>query len=300
MPQRFWDLYNTSDIALSEQKVFGGFEQFPVYSWTSFNGNPARPAPDEEQRLYRQGYYASVSFVDYEIGRLLAGLDAVGAKDNTLVVLFGDHGWELGEHGCWSKSSLWETSARVPLIFKAPWLGPASRGKETFALAELVDVYKTVADLAGLPPPETGVEGTSLAPIVRDPETTEVKEYAFSAIPRCNTTHDQTPWLDKHAEKYWLCHHSGRKNYDFMGYTVRSADWRYVEWRSWDGIHLDSDFSQPPLGVELYDHRSDAHLRGDAYWDHAEYENLAGRPEFVGHVRVLSAALKNNYYRRQT
>jgi arylsulfatase A-like enzyme len=121
------------------------------------------------------GYYASVSFIDAQIGRLLDELDRLGLRDNTAVVVWGDHGWNLGEHGWWSKNTNYEISTRTAMLASLPGV---TTGRKTDALVELVDVYPTLSELAGLP--RAGyLEGTSFVPLMHDPQR-PWKRAAFS------------------------------------------------------------------------------------------------------------------------
>lgn len=153
------------------------------------------PAQARECKL---AYYASISFLDAQIGRLLDALDRLGLRDNTIVVLWSDHGYHLGEHGLWFKQSCFEESARVPLIIAAPALHRA--GTTCDRIVELVDLYPTLADLAGLSAPP-GLEGVSLRPLLANP---------------------RAPWS---RPAYTQVQRGG-----FPGHSVRTTRWRYTEW----------------------------------------------------------------------
>src|SRR5690606_14292073 len=109
-----------------------------------------KPIPDDYARIMRHGYYACVSFVDAQVGRLLNELEALGLADNTIVIIWGDHGFKLGKHGGWAKATNFELDARVPLIMRVPGY---SQNVEVNGLVELLDVYPTLAVLAGIPVP---------------------------------------------------------------------------------------------------------------------------------------------------
>ena len=156
----------------------------------SYNGNATR------SRLYRRAYYASVAYTDYNIGRLLDELDALDVTNDTVALMFGDHGWQLGEHNLWAKMTMFEAATRVPFIVRAPWM-TASVGATTWALTEMVDVFPTLAALAGLPDPLSegeGINGTSLIPLFENPEGS-VKDAAFSQFSKCGGLCPNTCYL---------------------------------------------------------------------------------------------------------
>ncbi len=134
--------------------------------------------PESKALELIRGYYASTSYTDAHIGRLLDAFDALGLGENTIIVLWGDHGWNLGEHTMWCKHSCFETSVRAPLVFAAPASMGLRTGNATESIAEFIDVYPTLCDLAGLPKPDH-LQGTSLIPILKDPSVS-VKEEAIS------------------------------------------------------------------------------------------------------------------------
>lgn len=174
---------------------------------------------DELRRQAVQAYKASTTFMDAQVGRLLDALDRLGLADRTIVVFFSDHGYHLGEHQSWQKRSLFEESAGVPLIVAAP--NAKARGASTRRLAELIDVYPTLADLCSLEPP-AGLPGRSLRAQLDDPQAPG-KGYALTQVTRPR----------------------GRREGVATGYSLSTDRWRYNEW---DG---------GALGEELYDHESD-------------------------------------------
>jgi iduronate 2-sulfatase len=151
----------------------------------------------DQAREAKRAYYAAISFVDAQVGRLLDAVDRLKIADRTIVVFLSDHGYHLGEHGLWMKQSLFEESARVPLIISAP--GKA-KGEPSPRIVELVDLYPTLAELAALAPPKN-LQGASLAPLLNKPRT-EWNRPAFTQVSRNN----------------------------FSGHAVRTDRWRYIEW----------------------------------------------------------------------
>jgi uncharacterized sulfatase len=180
---------------------------------------------DDLRRQALQAYYASVSFMDAQLGKLLDALDRLKIADRTIIVFTSDHGYHLGEHGLWQKMSLFENSTRVPLIVYDP--RSKGNGKASARTVELVDLHPTLAELAGLPAP-AGLEGKSLKPLLDDPAAAWDKP-AITQVSRGTPTATGEP-----AKNPW-----------FMGYTVRTERYRYTEW---DGGQK---------GVQLYDYETD-------------------------------------------
>ena len=175
------------------------------------------PLSDEKALDLIRAYHAASSYTDAQIGRVVNELDRLGLRDKTIIVLWGDHGWHLGEHGLWCKHTNFEEATHAPLIFSVP--GQKKPGAKTKDLAEFVDVYPTLCDLAGLPMPK-GLEGTSLAPVIKDPKRSW-KKAAFSQYPRAGNV---------------------------MGYSMRTDRYRYTEWLK---------DRKDVVGVELYDYEKD-------------------------------------------
>ena len=169
-PKKYWDLYDRDTIGLpsnyhppqnSPSEAIHKWGELRHYATVPRKG----PVPDAMARDLIHGYYACVSFVDAQVGRLLNELDRLELADNTIVVLWGDHGWNLGEHTLWCKHSCFETSMHAPLIVRAP--GVTQTGQRTKALTEFIDIYPSLCELAGLPLP-SHLQGKSFVPQLKD------------------------------------------------------------------------------------------------------------------------------------
>jgi iduronate 2-sulfatase len=191
-PKRYFDMYPRDRIELPKLSDADRSRSPEAAYRSSFKEQDAMT--DDQRREAIQAYWASTTFMDAQVGHVLDALDRLGLTDSTIVVFTSDHGYHLGDHGLWQKMSLFERSARVPLIIAMP--RAKSRGVVTRGFAELVDLYPTLADLAGLKP-TTPVDGVSLARMLQDPAAT-VKDAAFTQA----------------------------RN----GYSVRTDRWRYIEW----------------------------------------------------------------------
>ena len=221
-PKKYFDLYRREDLKLAPNPFPPkDVPKVALTNWgelRNYQGIPKQgPLPDEMALDLIHGYYAATSYIDAQIGLLLEELDRLKLRRRTVIVLWGDHGWQLGEHGLWCKHTNFEIAARVPMIFSAP--GQTKPGAKTDALVEFVDIYPTLCELCGLPLPE-GLEGTSLVPVMENPDRSW-KTAAFSQYPR------------------------GK----IMGYSMRTERYRYTEWRSRAGGR--------PVGRELYDQQAD-------------------------------------------
>jgi iduronate 2-sulfatase len=252
-PQKYWDLYDASRFVLAARRTPP--DDSPAFApqnsgeLRQYRGIPdAGPIPDDLARTLIHGYHAAVSYMDAQIGRVLDALDESGLAANTIIVLWGDHGWHLGDHGMWCKHTNYEQAARIPLIIVAP--GVTRPGSRCGALVESVDLYPTLAELAGLPARDVpqGLDGRSLVPLLRDPSAPGA-EAVFHVYPR----------QDK-----------GRR---LIGRAVRTERYRLVEWKE-PGAPAET------AELELYDYQSDP----------AETQNLAAvERDVVAQLRALLA-----------
>ena len=231
-PQKWFDMYKLKDEVLppitAEWKA-----TVPEVALASTKPWPYKGVTAEEARQCRLAYHATISFVDAQIGRVVDALDRLGLADNTIIVFWSDHGYHLGEHGLWMKQSCYEESTRVPLIIVAP---KAVAGKASPRTVELVDLYPTLTDLAGVAAP-AGLQGVSLRPLLADPVATWNRP-AHSQVIR------------------------GGLN-GLQGYSIRTERWRYTEWEG--GTN----------GVELYDHDTDPQEMKNLATDPAHAKTMA-------------------------
>lgn len=225
-PKKYWDLYDPAKIQLAPNpfraKDSPEFAVLPGGELRNYKDIPTGPIPDDLARQLKHGYYAAISYTDAQVGKLLDELDRLKLRDNTIVILWGDHGWKLGEHGAWCKHSNVENDTHAPLIISAP--GMKTAGKHSNSLVEFVDIYPTLAELAGLSLP-SHLEGVSLGAVLRDPAKT-VKTASFSQYPRPN------------------------KGRPLMGYSMRTDRYRFTRW-------VERNDHTKAVAVELYDHQTD-------------------------------------------
>jgi iduronate 2-sulfatase len=194
----------------------------------------------------RHGYFACISYMDAQLGKVTGALERLGLLDSTLIVFWGDHGYHLGEHGLWAKTSNFELDARVPLIVAPPQAKHA--GASTQALVEMVDLFPTITALCGVPD-APGLDGVSLVPLLNAPQASG-KDAAYTQFPR-PAYPDRTP----------------RGKPEVMGVSVRTPTLRYTEWRDFDTGGV--------VASELYDHARDEAETNNviaAPWDAAALE----------------------------
>jgi arylsulfatase A-like enzyme len=204
-PVKYWNTYDDKDIKLPQNSIFPkDSPEASMFNWSelrSYYGIPQDgPLPDTIAKNLIHGYYACVSYVDAQIGKVIDALEELGMAQNTIILLCGDNGWFLGEHGFWSKHSNLERGSHVPLIVKVPW---TRQGQESSALVELVDIYPTLCDLAGLNRP-FHLQGKSFVPLLENPDQTW-KEEVFYRLNEGETiltkTYTYTEWINPKSGK---------------------------------------------------------------------------------------------------
>ncbi|XP_065185732.1 iduronate 2-sulfatase-like [Sycon ciliatum] len=305
-PAEYLDLYPLDKIAPpSDPNLPLGMPPVAYEPWTSLRRRedvialnasfPYGPLPADFQLKIRQHYHAAASYTDAMLGKVLDELDALGLRNRTIVTLIGDHGWALGEHAEWAKFNNFEVGVRVPLIVRVP--GVTDSREELAAprfvseFVELVDVFPTVADLAGLPTPSTCpedssnvllcTEGASFAPLLKpalgeDAAPQKWKSAAFSQYPRP---------ADQPQENSDLPHLA---NITVMGYSMRTLQYRYTRWMAFDNTAFRANWSDV-RGEELYAH---AGSHGD---ETGEDKNLAGDSGFADVVAELADKLRRGW-----
>ena len=221
-PKKYWDLHDPAKLPQPARLTApdGAPDYAPQFGGElrAYDGIPPgnNPLDDKLTRRLIHGYYAATSYMDAQLGKVMAALDETGLAKNTIVVLWGDHGWHLGDHGMWCKHTNYEEATRIPLLVAVP----GQKGAATSALVETVDVYPTLAALAGLPAPQ-GLDGRSFAALFTDPAAAH-RDHAIHVYPR------------------------GQR----LGRAIRTERYRLVEWKAPGGDPTTAEF-------ELYDYRDD-------------------------------------------
>ena len=260
-PKRYWDLYDPKIFDIDDDgKKVQNVSKHAHHSHRELGGY--RDMPEDEHvapattRKLRHGYYACVSYVDAQIGKLLDELDRLGLAENTIVVLWGDHGYSLGEKDRWCKGTNFERDTRVPLIIRTPSM--KQPGASSSSLVELVDLYPTLTSLAGLDPIK-GLDGRSLHSILDDP-----------SVPGRNEV------LSQFARPF------SRNTPEFMGYSLRTVSHRYTRWISWS--------DRTTVAEELYDYENSQCASHEGAY-RIEQRNIADQPDQKATVEQLSARL---------
>lgn len=270
-PKKYWDLYDPNRLPFPE------FEELPDNAprvagkrggeIANYAPVPADPKADFGEPLKRKlihGYYASTSFVDAQIGKVLDELASSGLAENTIVVLWGDHGFHLGDLGIWTKHTNYEQANRIPILIAAP--GITSPGSSTKQLIESVDIFPTLAEIAGLPAP-TGpqpIDGVSLVPVLKDPAK-RVRDHAYHAYPKQK-----------------------------IGRAIRTERYRLVEWKATEASDASAEF-------ELYDYELDPLERKNLAAEYPDVvANLKGilakypQPVSLDHASSRASKMRGN------
>ena len=270
-PKKYWDLYDEEKIKLAEYEeapkngaAMGLHASFELRARANI---PKYGPIDKELALdLKHAYLACVSYVDAQIGRMLSALDEAGVRDNTIIILWSDHGWHLGDMGIWGKATNYEIATRVPMIIWTPEMDKMNRGKTTDALVELVDMYPTLCDLAGISLPDH-LEGQSFAPLLSDPgkdwkkavfsqfPTPALREWAANPLSKGMRETSFGPLIqdvevrikEQQKEKWDRSLFENR----LMGYSMRTKDYRFIVWKDY------TDPKAAPIYLELYDHNTD-------------------------------------------
>ena len=279
-PKKYWDLYKTSEMPLApfqEQSTnpiaVAYHNAGEIRAYTDMPADLAKTkqkdfgytiSPAKQQELIH-AYYAAISYTDALVGDLLNTLDSLGLSKNTIVVLWGDHGWHLGDHNLWCKHSNFEEATRAPLIISAPGIDSNSTQSQT----EHVDVFPTLCDLAGLPIPSQ-LQGKSLKPVMINPANA-VKKYSTSQYPRSGVDEE-----------------SGRTGFveaNTMGYSIRDGQYRFTIWMK-NGFRSTRKYTEKDeIGMELYDYKADP----------LETKNVAGEKNYASVAAKMRSDLLNYF-----
>jgi iduronate 2-sulfatase len=221
VPKKYWDMYDRESMPLANNPTIP--EGAPIQSMNSMYelrhydgfGHIAHPTEsrkikEDTSRILRQGYYASVSYIDALLGDLIGHMKTIGIYNNTIIVVWGDHGWKLGDHNSWGKMTNYNIDLRVPIIIRYP--NQENRGAQSYGITELVDLFPTLCELADVDIPAY-MQGTSLVPLIENPDRAW-KSAAFSQFHR-------RPKVSADGKRY-------------MGYSMNTPEYHYIEWYTWD------------------------------------------------------------------
>ena len=250
-PKKYWDLYKREDMPTAEfqdppKNVVGvayhnageirAYTDIPSFIASTKQKDLGLTLPTDKQKELIHGYYAAISYTDAQVGILLNTLDSLGLTKNTIIILWGDHGWHLGDHNLWCKHSNFEQATRTPMIIASPSVSPS----QTASPSEFVDIFPTLCELSGVPIP-TYLDGKSLVPLMKSPKA-KVKEYSVSQYPRGGTGDGESG-----AQK---------ASTSVMGYSIRTERYRYTVWMK--NFRSNQPFKEELLvGSELFDYKLD-------------------------------------------
>lgn len=269
VPKKYWDLYDPNEMPLAKNKEIPNGA--PLYSMNSMYelrhydgfsdiGHPTSSYKMSEDtiRTLRQGYYASVSYVDALLGDLFAHLKKLGIYENTIIVIWGDHGWKLGDHNSWGKMTNYNIDLKVPVIVRYP--NQENRGVKTNGMIELVDLFPSICEMAGIDIPVYS-QGTSFVPLTKNPDL-PWKDAAFSQFHR-------RPKVSADGNRY-------------MGYSMNTKKYHLISWYGWDS---ENGIRGKFKSYELYDKE----------FDPFETQNLAEREDMDSILTALSNQLDEGW-----
>jgi iduronate 2-sulfatase len=271
-PKKYWDLYDREKLSPASNPFLpknspvmamnSAYELKGCYDLEHVKHPSVSRVEEQTARRLKHGYYASVSYVDACFDRLMAGLNELKLSEDTIVVVWGDHGWKLGEHGSWCKQTNYDIDVRVPLMISVP--GQNSPGANCERLVELLDLFPTLCDAAGIKIPEE-MEGVSLLPLLKKPDR-KWKDTAFTQFHR-------NPRVTPDKGRY-------------MGYSMFTKHHHLVDWRRWNHI---TGTAGESVALELY----------DLGVDPEENTNLAQLPQATGLVSRLVSQMKRDWPRSE-
>jgi iduronate 2-sulfatase len=269
VPKKYWDLYHADSIPLADNpqipKDAPAWTMNSMYELRHYDGfehighpNSSFEMNKDTAKILKHGYYASVSYVDALFGDLVQHLKKEGIYENSIIVVWGDHGWKLGDHNSWGKMTNYNIDLEVPLLIRYP--DQQKRGVSSEQLVELVDLFPSLCDLAGISKPDY-LQGLSFVPLLEHPDKAW-KKAVFSQFHR-------RPKVAKDGGRY-------------MGYSMNTKDYHYIEWYKWDaksGERLDY------VASELYDRINDPF----------ENRNLGNDHDYAATIKSLSSILADGW-----
>jgi len=269
VPKKYWDLYDRNQIPLASNPnipegsptlTMNSMYELRHYDGFGHIGHPTSTyrMSEDTARILKHGYYASVSYVDALFGQLINHLKSLDIYDNTIIIVWGDHGYKLGDHNSWGKMTNYNIDLQVPMLLQYP--DQEKRGVQTFAITELVDIFPSLCELAEIEVPNY-MQGTSFVPLLKN-QKISWKKAAFSQF------HRRTK-VSADGQRY-------------MGYSINTKDFHYIEWYSWNDTTKTKDNFKT---AELYDR-----LR-----DPFEKMNIASNKENEALVKELSLLLSDGW-----
>lgn len=273
-PKKYWDLYDEAKIPITTQteepRNAAKMGLTPDIEVRDRYGIPKMGSINQDTLLAKKlkhGYLACVSYIDAQVGKLLKKLDELGIRDNTIIVIWGDQGYHLGEMGLWAKATNYEYGTRVPIIVSAPYIPQKNRGGHINALVEQVDIYPTLCDLAGISKPVDQLEGYSFKPLLVNPDmpwkkavfsmypTPALREWGGRVLRPDMYKEYFVPLMNKVVEgiKNQMGNQWDRELFEkyLIGYAMRTDRYRIVLWKD------SREPQKKPLFIELYDHQTD-------------------------------------------